>query len=183
MDKEKIEAVKEDEIVEDENKVDDATDSEKEEKIFKQEDVNSIVKSRIDRATKDMQKKIDELTKKIALQSLSEKDKQDYESKLKDEELERLKGELLKHQLCDVAKNQLTQKGIMPTDDILDIVIGIDEDSTIEKTEALINLIETQTNEKIKKTAREKTPTTGIKTTVESERFNVAEFTRKNRKI
>ena len=181
MDKENLETTEE-EIIESDT-VEKIEPIEKTEKSFNQEEVNAIVKSRVERATKELKKEMDLLSKKIATQSLSDSEKIDYENNLKDEELERLRNELLKHQLIDVAKNELINSGIVPNFEMLEMVIGEDEDRTIEKTKAIISLIENQTNEKLKKIAREKTPTIGIKATKESESFNVAEFTKKNRKI
>ena len=158
-------------------------DNNKEDKTFTQEDVNSIVQTRVNRASKSLMQEIEDLKEQLKTQNLSAEEKKSYEEQKKEKELEELKTEVLKYKLTNKATKVLAEKGYVATEDILNIVLKNDEDETLKAIDTVVDLVDNLVNERIKEKAREATPKSSTNNSTGDSGFNVAEYANKNRKI
>lgn len=109
------------------------------EKKYDDDDVDKIVAKKKAEWKKELDKAVADAKKKAGM---TEKEKYDFELSELKEENDRLKAEALKVELGRTASNLLREQKVTPTQDMLDFVVGEDEDSTkanVDKFVAIIN--------------------------------------------
>ncbi|WP_100066052.1 capsid assembly scaffolding protein Gp46 family protein [Miniphocaeibacter massiliensis] len=149
-------------------------------KTFTQDDVNGIVKGRVERATRDLERQVNDLKAKLGIQEGSEEFKENILQE-SDSELETLRQENLQLKLTNVATKALEEKGFDVDEKILGIVVREDEESTKEAVKTMNSLVESLVNKKIKESARESTPKAGSGTSGGARKFSMSDFASKQR--
>ncbi|MDL2310476.1 DUF4355 domain-containing protein [Peptostreptococcaceae bacterium OttesenSCG-928-C18] len=149
-------------------------------RTFTQDDVNGIVRGRVERATKDLEKQIYDLKERLGSQEGSKQEEENiiHES---DSELEALKLENLKFKLTDIATKELEKRGYTVDEKILGVVLKDNEQDTREAVKSVTSLVEFLVNKKIKESARESTPKAGTGTLGGAKKFSIGDFASKKR--
>ncbi|MBF0747293.1 DUF4355 domain-containing protein [Gemella sp. 19428wG2_WT2a] len=146
------------EVVEEVEKVDTQTE-ETTEKTFTQEQVDKIIKERLNRA---LSKKDEEYQLKMSeaekLRKMSEEEKAKYEKDKTDAQIKELEAELARHKLEKVANISLAEKGIVTNEEVLNFVVKDTAEATDEAINLLVKLIEEQSEIKVKELMKGKTP-------------------------
>lgn len=129
--------------------------SDKTEKTFTQEEVNQLIKERVARE----QKKADEKAKEAEkLAKMNKDQKNEYEmEKLRKENEELLQREAM-NSMRNEARSMFSEKNITATDDLLDIVVTTEAESTQKNIDAITNVINDIAKKKIQESLRTGAP-------------------------
>src|SRR5699024_6497619 len=116
-----------------------ATEEQQEEsKTFTQDEVEGIVKQRLARAEKQKEQAVKEAEK---LAKMNEAEKQQYEFEKTQQELEEMKRQINYFELSKVATNILSENGIVANDDILQLVVKDNAETTNDSVVAFTNMV------------------------------------------
>lgn len=115
-----------------------------------QEELDKTIQARLERANKQHQKQLEELKEQMKLSTMDDDAKEKYFQSRKDEELEKYKHKLKMYELTEIATSELLQKNIKPTDDIMQIVLSEDAETTKQNIEIFTTLLNDKVNEKVK---------------------------------
>lgn len=113
---------------------------------------------------------------------LSKDEREAAEQKEKDDEIQRLKAQLLRNEMTNKAAKALSESGFAIDDVIMDYFVREDEESTLEAVRTFTKLINEKVSERLKESARQEPPTKGG-TGGGAGSFNVADFARQKRII
>lgn len=129
--------------------------SDKTEKIFTQEEVNQLIKERVARE----QKKADEKAKEAEkLAKMNKDQKNEYEMEKLRKENEELRQREAMNSMRNEARSMFGEKNITATDDLLDIVVTTEAESTQKNIDALTNVINNIVKEQVKESLRNGAP-------------------------
>lgn len=126
-----------------------ATDTEQEqpkqetEKMFSQEELDEIVKKRMDRYDKAHQKEVDDAKSeavRYAKMNKDEKAKHDLETARS--EAKKAQEELARYQLRDATRQELVAGGYKPADEDIDMIVTGNAETTKNNTKAFLNMVE-----------------------------------------
>lgn len=115
-----------------------------------QEELDKTIQARLERANKQHQKQLEELKEQMKLSTMDDDAKEKYFQSRKDEELEKYKHKLKMYELTEIATSELLQQNIKPTDDIMQIVLSEDAETTKKNIEIFTTLLNDKVNEKVK---------------------------------
>ena len=134
------------------------------EESFTKEDIEKIVKERLDRATKkavkereDAVRKAKEDAERIANLTAEEREKERLEDI--QSELNEYKEREKRSELRSDARKLLDAKGFNLSEDELDTIVKDDFETTEKAVNSFVKLVENQLQEKLKESARQKDPT------------------------
>lgn len=134
------------------------------EETFTKEDIEKIVKERLDRATKkavkereDAVRKAKEEAERIANLTAEEREKERLEDIQR--ELNEYKEREKRSELRSDARKLLGAKGFNLSEDELDTIVKDDFENTEKAVNSFVKLVENQLQEKLKESARQKDPT------------------------
>ena len=129
--------------------------SDKTEKTFTQEEVNQLIKERVVRE----QKKADEKAKEAEkLAKMNKDQKNEYEMEKLRKENEELRQREAMNSMRNEARSMFSEKNITATDDLLDIVVTTEAESTQKNIDALTNVINDIVKEQVKESLRNGAP-------------------------
>ncbi|WP_145447475.1 DUF4355 domain-containing protein [Staphylococcus hominis] len=129
--------------------------SDKTEKIFTQEEVNQLIKERVARE----QKKADEKAKEAEkLAKMNKDQKNEYEMEKLRKENEELRQREAMNSMRNEARSMFSEKNITATDELLDIVVTTEAESTQKNIDALTNVINNIVKEQVKESLRSGAP-------------------------
>lgn len=129
--------------------------SDKTEKTFTQEEVNQLIKERVARE----QKKADEKAKEAEkLAKMNKDQKNEYEMEKLRKENEELRQREAMNSMRNEARSMFSEKNITATDDLLDIVVTTEAESTQKNIDALTNVINDIVKEQVKESLRNGAP-------------------------
>lgn len=127
----------------------------KTEKTFTQEEVNQLIKERVARE----QKKADEKAKEAEkLAKMNKDQKNEYEMEKLRKENEELRQREAMNSMRNEARSMFSEKNITATDDLLDIVVTTEAESTQKNIDALTNVINNIVKEQVKESLRNGAP-------------------------
>lgn len=113
------------------------------EKTFTQQEVNDIVKKRLDRALKDKAAEVENAKSEAAkLAKMNSQQKQDYKLKQAEDAAAKAKADLARYQMRDTARNQLIESGFNPTDADIDLIVTDKAETTQTNVKALLNMVD-----------------------------------------
>ena len=134
------------------------------EETFTKEDIEKIVKERLDRATKKAEKEREEAVRKakekaeeLANMTAEQREKERLEEIQR--ELNEYKEREKRSELRSDARKLLDAKGYTLTEDELDTIVKDDFEETEKAVNSFVKLVENQLQEKLKESARQKDPT------------------------
>lgn len=129
--------------------------SDKTEKTFTQEEVNQLIKERVARE----QKKADEKAKEAEkLAKMNKDQKNEYEMEKLRKENEELRQREAMNAMRNEARSMFSEKNITATDDLLDIVVTTEAESTQKNIDAITNVINDIAKKKIQESLRTGAP-------------------------
>lgn len=105
----------------------DTDDDDKSELKYSDDDVNKIVQEKLAKAEKKKQEAVDE-AKKLA--KMTKDEKQQHEMDKLKSAAQVAEDELAKYHMRDTAKQMISDGGVTPTDEMLDLVTSADADTT-----------------------------------------------------
>lgn len=150
------------------NEQGDSTDTDTEEtepqdeKKYSDADVDRIVGEKYAKFEKQKQKEVDE-AKKLAKMNKDEKTK--YEIEKAQNDAQEAKDELAKYQMRDTAKQMISDGGVNPTDEMVDLVVSSDADVTKANVSKALNFAKSIREQVTKELTQGTTPrTTGSST-------------------
>lgn len=120
--------------------------------------VNRIVKGKKAEWDKSQQKEQQKKAEEEKVAKMDSDQKHQYELEQKDKRIAELEKAAAKVELSKTATSILRESDIDATDDILNFVVGDDEDATKENIDKLVKIIETQIKKAEKARATGKTP-------------------------
>jgi len=133
-----------------------ATEEQQEEsKTFTQDEVEGIVKQRLARAEKQKEQAVKEAEK---LAKMNEAEKQQYEFEKTQQELEEMKRQINYFELSKVATNILSENGIVANDDILQLVVKDNAETTNDSVVAFTNMVSDLVDKQVKEKLRGQAP-------------------------
>lgn len=138
----------------------------KEVKTFTQEEVNEIVKKRLEREMKKAAAKQAEAEK---LAKMNEDEKQQYELDQWKSKAEQAEKKLEALQMRSEARRMLADKGISVSDEQLDLVVSNDAETTSANIDKLAALVAQTKEDQRKELLAGKTPSVGGKATMTKE--------------
>lgn len=120
----------------------------KEDKLFTQEEVNEIVRKRMERADREQEKKISEAKSEATkLAKMNAEQKRTYELEQANKRAQEAENELAQMKMQTVARKMFAESGVTATDDELALVVSNDAETTktnVEKLTAFANRIREQ---------------------------------------
>lgn len=129
--------------------------SDKTEKTFTQEEVNQLIKERVARE----QKKADEKAKEAEkLAKMNKDQKNEYEMEKLRKENEELRQREAMNSMRNEARSMFSEKNITADDDLLDIVVTTEAESTQKNIDAITNVINDIAKKKIQESLRNGAP-------------------------
>lgn len=129
--------------------------SDKTEKTFTQEEVNQLIKERVARE----QKKADEKAKEAEkLAKMNKDQKNEYEMEKLRKENEELRQREAMNSMRNEARSMFSEKNITATDDLLDIVVTTEAESTQKNIDAITEIVNDIAQERLKELLRTGSP-------------------------
>jgi len=124
----------------------------KEDKLFTQDEVNEIVRKRMERADREQEKKISEAKSEAVkeatkLAKMNAEQKRAYELEQANKRAQEAENELAQMKMQTVARKMFAESGVTATDDELALVVSNDAETTktnVEKLTAFANRIREQ---------------------------------------
>lgn len=129
--------------------------SKDEEPKFTQKQLDKIVQDRVERAEKDKEDAINE-AKKLA--KMTEQQKKDYEYEKMQRENAEYKAKLNRFELGKEATKILAESGITASDEILEIVVRDDAETTSAAVKAFSDLVDKVSDERMKEKLKGTSP-------------------------
>lgn len=128
------------------------------EKTFTQEEVNKMITERLARNEAKYEKRFAELTEAQKLQSMTEEERKNAEQEKFLAEYEELKAKNARYEMGRVATSLLSEHKVPVTEQILDLVIGTDAETTKTNIEAFTKLVNETASKMVTDQLRGKTP-------------------------
>ena len=148
-------------LVEQETTEQETTQEEQQEQIEKKytdEDVDKIINQKYAKLKADAEKEVEQAKKEAEkLASMNAKEKLEHEKKKLEEELETLRREKNRNEMKDVAVNMLGEKNITLGNDLVNILVTDEAETTKDNVENFIGLFNTAVDKEV--TERLKSPT------------------------
>lgn len=112
-------------------------------KTFTQDEVDSIVKKRLDRALKDKQKEIDDAkSEAVKYAKMNKDEKQQHDLEKAQADAKKAREDLARYQLRDATRQQIIDSGYTPTDEDIDMVVTGDAETTKNNTQSFLTMVE-----------------------------------------
>ena len=113
------------------------------EKMFTQDEVDKMIKKRLDRAMKDKASEIEDAkSEALKLAKMNKDQKKDYELQQAQQQAQEAEAKLARYQLRDAARKQLVDGGYTPTDADIDLIVTDKAESTQANAKALLDMVE-----------------------------------------
>ncbi|MDD7383612.1 MAG: DUF4355 domain-containing protein [Peptoniphilaceae bacterium] len=125
--------------------------------------------------------KINALEEEFKLSKMNDEDKRAFNDKKKDELIEKYKALINRNNIEKAVLNDLTGKGFKVDDNILNLVIKDDLDSSLKCCDTLFSVVNELASKKVKENARTLAPSSSS-SFKSGGSFNIAEFSNKQRK-
>lgn len=112
-------------------------------KTFTQDEVDSIVQKRLDRALKDKQKEIDDAkSEAVKYAKMNKDEKQQHDLEKAQADAKKAREDLARYQLRDATRQQIIDSGYTPTDEDIDMVVTGDAETTKNNTQSFLTMVE-----------------------------------------
>lgn len=112
-------------------------------KTFTQDEVDSIVQKRLDRALKDKQKEIDDAkSEAVKYAKMNKDEKQQHDLEKAQADAKKAREDLARYQLRDATRQQIIDSGYAPTDEDIDMVVTGDAETTKNNTQSFLAMVE-----------------------------------------
>lgn len=142
-------------------------------KTYTDEEVNEIINKRLAKWQKSQEKAVNEAVKKVEeaqkLAQMTEKEKADYERAELEKELKALKAEKAHTEMMRTARQMLKSDGLTASDDILNVLVAEDAESTAKAIKAFSAMYQQAVNDGIKEALKGGTPHKGGASTITKE--------------
>lgn len=126
------------------------------EKKYTDADVDKIIDKKFAKWKKELKAEQAEAEK---TRNMTEKDKAIYDAKKQSDRIAELEAQINRNNLEKEASKMLSEAGIVSSEDVLDFVVGTDEEQTVSRVNAFTKLVKDIADKQVSEMLKGKTPT------------------------